>query len=128
MTLLLDTHALLGAVASPDELSERVRGLVLDRANTLVVSSASAWEIATKHRLGRLPTAEVLLSAFADHLGELGADELPISIRHALAAGAFASPHRDPFDRMLATQTLLEGSPLVSRDAIFSEFPVDVLW
>ena len=126
--LLLDTHTLLWALTEPDALSERARALLTDGTNMLVVSSASAWEISIKHRLGRLPEAEVLLASFAEHMQQLGAEELPLSVRHALAAGSFSSPHRDPFDRILAAQALIEGLPLVSRDPAFAEFPVDTIW
>lgn len=128
MRLLLDTHALLWAVTDPAALSDRARALLTDGANTLLVSSASAWEVATKHRLGRLPSAAVLLTSFAEHLQRFQAEELPISIRHALAAGAFPSSHRDPFDRMLAAQALIEDLPLVSRDPVFAEFPIEAIW
>ncbi len=128
MTLLLDTHVLLWAVAEPGALSSRARILLTDGANALLVSSPSAWEVATKHRLGRLPMAEVLLASFSEHLQRLRAVELPISVRHALTAGAFPSPHRDPFDRMLAAQALHEGVPLVSSDAAFAAFPVETVW
>ena len=128
MTLLLDTHVLLWAVAEPDALSSRARLLLTDGANTLLVSSASAWEVAIKHRLGRLPMAEVLLVSFSEHLRRLRTVELPISARHALTAGAFPSPHRDPFDRILAAQALHEGVPLVSRDAAFAAFPIETVW
>jgi PIN domain nuclease of toxin-antitoxin system len=128
VTLLLDTHALLWAVADPNALSERARALLLDGRNTIVVSSVSAWEIATKHRLGRLPEAEVILASFPQHLQELGAEELAISVRHALTAGAFPSQHRDPFDRMLAAQALHEGLPLLTADGLFAEFPVETIW
>ncbi len=128
MTLLLDTHVLLWAVAEPGALSSRARLLLTDGANTLLVSSASAWEVAAKHRLGRLRMAEVLLASFSEHLRALRAVELPMSVRHALTAGAFPSPHRDPFDRMLAAQALHEGVPLVSRDEAFAAFPIETVW
>ena len=128
MTLLLDTHVLLWAVAEPGTLSSRARLLLTDGANTLLVSSASAWEVSIKHRLGRLPMAEVLLVSFSEHLRRLRAVELPISVRHALTAGTFPSPHRDPFDRLLAAQALHEGVPLVSRDAAFAAFPIETVW
>lgn len=128
MTLLLDTHALLWAVADPAALSDRARSLLADPGNALVVSSVSAWEIATKYRLGRLPEAQVLLSAFDLQLARLRADELAISTRHALTAGTFPGRHRDPFDRMLAAQALHESLPLLSSDAAFAEFPIETLW
>ena len=128
VTLLLDTHALLWAVADPTALSERACALLSDAGNTLLVSSASAWEVATKHRLGRLPEAEVLLSSFKVQLERLRAEELSISTRHALTAGSFSGEHRDPFDRILAAQALHEGVPLLSADAAFAAFPIETVW
>ena len=102
MRYLLDTHALLWWLFNDPKLSERARGLMADVANELLVSSASAWEIATKHRLGRLDSAKVLVQDISGWIGKAGFRELPIGIAHAQKAGAFTHPHRDPFDRMLA--------------------------
>ncbi|MDA8065753.1 MAG: type II toxin-antitoxin system VapC family toxin [Thermaerobacter sp.] len=128
MKLLLDTHTLLWALMEPDQLSPVALRAVEDGRNTLLVSAASAWEIATKHRLGRLPLAGAVVPAFSRHLKTLGADELPISLEHALLAGSLRTEHRDPFDRMLAAQALIEGTPLVSNDRIFDDLSVPVLW
>ena len=128
LTILLDTHAFLWAIAQPDHLSPAARRLVADSTVDILVSSASAWEIATKVRLGRLPDAQALVAAFSDHVQRLGAQELAISIRHALTAGSFAVAHRDPFDRVLAAQALLEGVPLVTRDPAFAAFPIHTIW
>ena len=119
--VLLDTHALLWALTAPEQLGARARAVVEDPEVRLVVSAASAWELATKHRLGRLPQAEVLLGAYDSHLARLGAQELPIRSGHALLAGRLDWDHRDPFDRMLAAQAILEAIPLVSRDRAFAE-------
>lgn len=128
MILLLDTHALIWALLEPDRLSQRAREAMEDPVNTLFVSSASAWEISTKHRLGRLPEASVLVSGYEEHLERLGAVELPITASHALLAGGLDGVHRDPFDRMLAAQAVIEGIPLVSKDAAFQLFPVRIWW
>ncbi len=120
MTLLLDTHVLLWALGAPHRLPESVRAVLADRRTALVVSAASAFEIATKHRLGRLPEASALVHQFDQQVERLGADPLPISARHAIAAGALDWAHRDPFDRMLAAQAMTDGLELVSADPAFA--------
>jgi PIN domain nuclease of toxin-antitoxin system len=117
--LLLDTHVLLWAWRDPARLSTTARELIEDASVELLVSAASAWEIATKHRLGKLPDASPIVLSYTRNLDRLGAHELPISSRHALAAGDLGWEHRDPFDRMLAAQSILDGLPLVTSDAAF---------
>jgi PIN domain nuclease of toxin-antitoxin system len=127
--LLLDTHTLLWALTDPHRLSPRVAQLIRDTGNVLLVSAASAWEITTKQRLGRLPSAGPLIAGYTAHLAALGAEELPIRSAHALKAGSFRIDHRDPFDRMLAAQAILEGAPLLTNDAAFSTFPdLQTIW
>ena len=92
------------------------------------VSSASAWEIATKHRLGRLASAAPLVRDFSSWIEKAAFTELPMTATHATQAGSWETPHRDPFDRMLAAQSVIEGLRLVSRDPVFEEFGVDPLW
>ena len=101
-----------------------------DTKNTLLVSPASLWETSIKYHAGRWPEVapfldEQLYSGFAQRLG---LQELPIRIPHTRLAGQFRLEHRDPFDRLLAAQALLEGVPLVSKDAAFDAFPVQRLW
>ena len=127
MRLLLDTHILLWAALEPARLRPHLRTLLEDADNTLLVSAVSAYEIATKHRLGKLPGAAQLLQQYAFVLGELGACELPITAAHALKAGSWAVPHRDPFDRLLAAQARVERVPLVSVDAVMAAFGIEVL-
>src|SRR5437879_3899954 len=99
MNFLLDTHALLWWAFGAKDLSDRAAGLLADRANTLFVSSASAWEIATKYRLGRLAEVEVLVQDMEGWFERAGLRPLPITIAHADRAGRLPGPHRDPFDR-----------------------------
>jgi PIN domain nuclease of toxin-antitoxin system len=94
----------------------------------VLVSSASAWEIATKHRLGKLDHAEDVVRDYAAHLATALASELPISSAHALLAGSFKNAHRDPFDRLIAAQSILSSISLVSSDAAFEDFPVALVW
>lgn len=119
MSYLLDTHALLWALTEPARLGQRAREVIADPESRLVVSAASAWEIATKHRLGKLPQADVLLGAFSKHLDRLGVTRLPVTEDHALLAGRLEWEHRDPFDRMLAAQTMLESLGLITGDPSF---------
>src|SRR5689334_13559321 len=100
MRLLLDTHALLWWAFGSKELSRRANALLADRSNTIFVSAASAWEIATKFRLGRMPEAKVLVQNMPEWFERAGLTELPITVAHAQRAGALANAHRDPFDRM----------------------------
>ncbi len=125
---LLDTHTLLWAVAAPSRLSRVAARVISDDTNELLVSAASALEISTKHRLGRLPGAERLLEGWDDALGMLKAQAVPITHRVALRGGAYASAHRDPFDRLLAAEAELSGVGLITTDSVFADFPVRVIW
>ncbi|HHU09092.1 MAG TPA: type II toxin-antitoxin system VapC family toxin [Intrasporangiaceae bacterium] len=117
--LLLDTHAVMWAINEPDRLSDLAREQITDSANRIVVSAASSWELATKHRLGKLPQAGAMLAVLEESLQRLGADPLAISHRHALLAGSLDWEHRDPFDRVLAAQAMIESLVLVTIDAAF---------
>jgi len=120
LTYLLDTHVTLWALTEPERLGHRAREVIENPASRLVVSAASAWEIATKHRLGELPQADALLGAYSKHLDRLGAIRLPVAEDHALLAGRLEWNHRDPFDRMLAAQAMIESLVLVTGDSTFS--------
>lgn len=128
MKVLLDTHAFLWAVLEPDRLSPKVHELLLDDATDIVVSAASAWEIATKFRIGKLAGAAQVVAEYAGALQGLRATSLEIAVRHALTAGQWNVSHRDPFDRVLAAQSKLEKLPLISCDPAMEQFDIDVLW
>ena len=102
---LLDTHVLLWWLFDDHRLTVLARSIIQNLANTILVSSASGWEISTKYRLGKLPQAEEAVNNLPSLLQRARMDALPITIEHALAAGALPGPHWDPFDRML---TVLE--------------------
>lgn len=128
MKLLIDTHVLLWWWAEPGKLSPRVIALMRDPRNEVFVSAASAWEIATKHRIGKLPTGGRMIEQWQERLAADGFRELPMTSSHALRAGSLIGEHRDPFDRMLVAQALLEGIPLASIDAALSALGAERLW
>lgn len=127
MRLLLDTHALLWWFTDDSRLSTNARNAVMDEANAILVSAASAWEIATKQRIGKLGLPEAV-SRFDELVTDNGFEHLPVIYRHSLLAGDYDVPHRDPFDRMLAAQAELESARLVTRDPAFEQFGSDRLW
>ena len=128
MRLLLDTHAFLWWLSGSRRLSGAARRAVEDDANEIVVSAASAWEIATKHRLGKLPGSEALARDVGGAIASQGFEELAITVRDAERAGRLPGPHRDPFDRMLIAQALAHDLTLVSTDAAFDRYGVGRLW
>ncbi|MFM7147843.1 MAG: type II toxin-antitoxin system VapC family toxin [Actinomycetales bacterium] len=129
MTYLLDTHALLWALTEPGRLGAGARTVVLDRASRLLVSAATAWEIATKHRLGKLPQADAVVEGYGRHLDALGVGRLPVLEEHALLAGKLDWAHRDPFDRILAAQAMIESVTLLTMDPDLRALPgVATLW
>ena len=101
---------------------------MFEAGGTVWFSPASAYEIALKHRLGRLPEARTLLASFETMLVGAGWQELPILSAHMQTAGTLPLDHRDPFDRILAAQALTDGLTLVSRDAALDQFGVRRLW
>ncbi|HEY7188943.1 MAG TPA: type II toxin-antitoxin system VapC family toxin, partial [Vicinamibacterales bacterium] len=101
MRLLLDTHALIWWLAGDSQLGSAARAAIADEANEVYVSAASAWEVATKHRLGKLPGAGPLIVDFAREVRQQGFIALPITLEHGQVAGSLVGAHRDPFDRML---------------------------
>lgn len=128
-TLLLDTHTYVWAVSAPDKLSHAARTVVADRSNAVLISAASVWEMAIKHRSGRWPEAEPLIRAHDSVVARLGAETVPITAEQAIRAGGLEWTHTDPFDRMLAAQALVLGATLVSRDAAFGELlGLALLW
>ena len=125
---MLDTHALLWAWTSPGRLSDNARELILNPANERWVSPVTAFEISQKYRLGKLQVEPSLVGNYSDHLRSFQAQELPLLTKHALCAGSFPSDHRDPFDRLLAAQSLLESIPLLTADPALENFGIQTLW
>ena len=128
MRLLLDTHALLWWFLDDPALSGLARNVIADPESEVVVSAVSAMEITTKFRRGRLPAAASLASGFVSMVEDYGFTALPISLDHASLAGSLAFDHRDPFDRLLISQALIEKLTLVSNERVFDATGVSRLW
>jgi PIN domain nuclease of toxin-antitoxin system len=128
MRLLLDTHALLWWWLDDPRLSRRASEAIGRGHAEVYVSAATAWEIATKVRLGKLPAARRLAEEFEAGLAEEGFHELPITVAHGTRAGLLKGDHGDPFDRMLAAQSMIEGLPVVSADARIGRLGAELLW
>jgi PIN domain nuclease of toxin-antitoxin system len=128
MRLLLDTHTLIWAIYDQEFLSDRARRNLEVPKSDAFVSAATAWEIATKYRLGKLPLASVLAENFIETVTSAGYILLPITAEHALRAGYLPGTHKDPFDRMLAAQAIHEDLILLSNDATLDQFAVRREW
>lgn len=128
MRLLLDTHALLWWLDGDRRLTRRARTAITDEDNVIVVSAASAWEITTKVRLGKLPGADAVAADVVGSVASQGFSSLDITMRHAQRAGRLPGAHRDPFDRMLIAQAQLEDLTLVSNESAFDAYGVSRLW
>jgi PIN domain nuclease of toxin-antitoxin system len=128
MRVLLDTHALLWWLDGDRRLSQRGRRLIGNEETTVLVSAASAWEICTKFRLGKLPGAAAVATDMKGCLGSQSFDQLPITIDHAQRAGSLPGPHRDPFDRMLIAQSQAEDLPLITIDPVFGQYGIRTIW
>lgn len=122
MRVLLDTHLLLRAAYAPDRLSAAAAALIEDRANTPVFSAASLWEVAIKASLGR-PDFSADPGALRRGLEDNGYERLPVTPAHACAVAALPPLHRDPFDRMLVAQALVEGLVLVTAHKGLAGYP-----
>ena len=128
MRLLLDTHAFLWWLAGNMRLSMSARRAVEDPDNDVIVSAASAWEIATKHRIGKLSEAAAVAQDVAGAIASQGFEALPITVEDAERAGGLPGPHGDPFDRMLIAQAVARGLVLVSIDQVFDKYGVRRVW
>ena len=128
MRVLLDTHAFLWWVADSTKLSASAHRAIGDEDNDVFVSAASAWEIATKYRLGKLPGAEALAVDIVGTISDQGFEKLPIGVEDAARAGALPGIHRDPFDRVLIAQAMRRNLVLISNESRFDQYGVRRLW
>ena len=128
MKLLLDTHAVIWWFEGNTSLPQMARDAIAESEADVFVSAASAFEIATKYRIGKLPHARALAEGFLALIDGQGFRALPISARHAQNAGLLAFAHKDPFDRLLIAQAQVESLTLVSNERLFDSFGVSRLW
>ena len=129
MKVLLDTHAMLWWWSSPERIPRPVLTILSDPATTVLASAVSAYEMAYKHRCGKLFLPPELLRDFSAILEAERWDELPLTIEHSLLAGQLPSPHSDPFDRLLGAQAIIEKVDLVTADPAFRSFEgLNVVW
>ena len=128
MHTLLDTHALLWWLTNSARLAKEIHEIILDPSNRKLVSAATAWEITTKHRLGKLPNADTIAADISGIIARQGFDELPISLDEAARAGSLPGPVRDPFDRMLIAQVQARNLLLISNETIFDQYGINRLW
>jgi len=128
MRCLLDTHALAWWLLDLPRLGAGARKVMEAAENEIFVSAVSAFEIATKYRLGKWPDITELVTDFEAILRAERFNHLPISVAHAFFAGQMPATHKDPFDRILAAQCKLENLSLITVDAAFGAFGIDTIW
>ena len=128
MKVLLDTHTLLWAVINPELLSRRAASIIDDKSTVILVSAASAWEISTKVRLGKLPGAENFERDFVQNLDDLGYALLSIDAETSLRAGRLTADHGDPFDRILAAHAIALDIPVIGKDPKLDQFGIRRVW
>ncbi len=128
MAILLDTHALLWWMNGDPRLSRKARAAMERKNAEVYVSAASAVELATKVRIGKLPDAALLVHTFAATLSEQGFVPLAISLEHGRLSGLLPGDNRDPFDRIIAAQSLLERMPVITADKALAALGIEVVW
>ncbi|HZY64312.1 MAG: type II toxin-antitoxin system VapC family toxin [Actinomycetota bacterium] len=128
MRVLLDTHVFLWWIKDDPRLSERALETISDGANEVLFSAASGWEIAIKAGMGKLDVPGDLAAYLEDQLSRNAVGVLPVYLGHALRVHDLLALHRDPFDRLLVSQSIHEDIPMISGDPQIARYPVDVLW
>ena len=128
MRLMLDTVAFLWFAEGSSRVSAQARELIADPANDAYLSAASAWEIAIKHGLGRLPLRVPPDRYVAEQRGRHRIDSLPVNEEAALQVGKLPDLHRDPFDRLIVAQAIVEGMTVVTPDRLIGMYPVRLVW
>lgn len=127
MKVLLDTQCWLWLQSTPERLSERVRDRLADEENALFLSAASAWEIAIKYALGKLPLPRAPAQYVPSRMQRSGTASLPVSQEHALRVAGLPPHHHDPFDRLLVAQAQIEGTWLLTADPQLARYDVKLL-
>lgn len=127
MRILLDTHVWLWLIAEPERLSRAARARLKKGTTVLHLSAASSWEMSIKHALGRLDLGGNPEHAIPELMARSDVVALDITHQHTLRAGALPLHHGDPFDRLLIAQAQIEGLPIMTADAVFARYDVDVM-
>lgn len=128
MRLLLDTQALLWSAGAPERLSPRARRAIETGSNEVFVSAASVWEIAIKRQLGRLEFPRDIEDFLPERMAERSLLALPVLMPHVIQVASLPDVHRDPFDRLLIAQAIVEGLRLVTADRVLRKYAVQVVW
>ncbi len=128
LPFLLDTHTFLWWLSDSGRLSKAAHETIADPSNDILVSAATAWEITTKFRIGKLADSKAVALNITGHIASQEFTELAINVADAEIAGRLPGAHRDPFDRMLAAQALAHNLSIVSVDLVFDQFGVRRLW
>jgi PIN domain nuclease of toxin-antitoxin system len=126
--ILLDTHTFLWWNEASRRLSKKALVLLADPANTLLLSVVSAWELVLKAQTGKLRLSESPSVYVPTRMAHYAMEALPVTLAHVLAAESLPFFHRDPFDRLLISQAIIEGIPIVTSDPEFRRYPIKVLW
>ncbi|MEG3922990.1 type II toxin-antitoxin system VapC family toxin [Microcoleus sp. POL10_C6] len=127
ISYLIDTHILLWWLFDDPKLNAQCRDIIRNPDFNIIVSTVSAWEIATKYRIGKLPEAKQIVGEYSQILHRSQFIELAITSAHALRAGSLPIPHRDPFDRMIMAQAELENLPVITYDTAFHTGLIEVI-
>ena len=127
MKVLVDTHVLLWSLIEPERLTEEAKELLADNNIERYFSAASCWEIGIKYGKGSLELPDEPIKCVPSAMADAGMIALPVKINDALAVSALPLRHRDPFDRLLVVQAMQNGMYIMSRDAIFAEYDVDLI-
>ena len=128
MKILLDTHAFIWWADAPDKLSPQVRAACEDRTNQLLLSVASAWEMQIKIQLGKLDLRRPLSEIINEQQQTNAIEPLPIALAHVFALNGLPAIHKDPFDRILIAQAIVESAVFISHDPVLARYPVEILW
>ncbi len=128
MRFLLDTHTFIWFVTDSQRLSDRSKQLIEDDYNEKFLSPASIWEMAIKHSMGKLNFGTSFPQFIEQQIGLNSMDLLPIEISHINVVSTLAFHHRDPFDRLLISQALVENIPILSVDKAFDAYPIQRIW
>ena len=128
MKLLLDTHALVWSVNDPGKLSTAALNAVMDPANDRFISAASVWELAIKWGMGKITLLPDYRAWTRQAITALGLDILPVTVEYAAQQSLLPVHHKDPFDRLILAQSILDAIPIVSSDAAFDPYGITRIW